>query len=67
MTQEELLTLRDILTDFRKGNVQLDYVEAHIMEMLDEANAAGYHCSTWTSATEALQTLNSSHQERAEQ
>jgi hypothetical protein len=66
MTREELLTLRDILTDFRKGNVQLDYVEAHIAEMLDEANAAGYHCSRWQSASECLLSLTSTPQEPAE-
>jgi hypothetical protein len=44
MTKEELLTLRDILTDFRKGLVEIDYVEAHILVLIDEAREAGYHC-----------------------
>jgi hypothetical protein len=30
MTREERLTLRAILGDFKKGLVELDYVEAHI-------------------------------------
>lgn len=45
MTQEELLTLRDILNDFKKGNVPLDYVEAHVAVLVEEAREAGYHCS----------------------
>lgn len=52
MDEEELLTLRDILTDFRKGNVQLDYVEAHIAVLLEQARDAGYHCDPTPSALE---------------
>lgn len=53
MTKEERLTLRDILTDFRKGNVELDYVEAHIGVLVEEAREAGYHCDPRPSALEA--------------
>lgn len=79
MTKEELLTLRDILGNFRKGNVQLDYVEAHILVLIDEAREAGYHCDSGPTALEvafndgnapvvndALRRIGSSGQERAE-
>lgn len=52
MTREELLTLRDILTDFRKGNVELDYVEAHIAVLVEEARESGYHCDPRSSPQE---------------
>lgn len=53
MTKEELLTLRDILTDFRAGKVELDYVEAHVAVLVAEAREAGYHCDPRPSALEA--------------
>jgi hypothetical protein len=57
MDEEEVLTLRDILTDFRKGAVQLDYVEAHIAVLVDQAREDGYHCSSGPSAKETMQKL----------
>ena len=57
MDEEEVLTLRDILNDFRKGAVALDYVEAHIAVLVDQAAADGYHCSRRSSAVETLNKL----------
>lgn len=54
MTKEERLTLRDILTDFRKGNVELDYVEAHIGVLVEEAREAGYACDPRPAPQERL-------------
>lgn len=37
MTKEEKLTLRDALKDYKAGHVALDYVEAHVACLIEEA------------------------------
>lgn len=43
MTREEQLLLRDILLDFQKGAVPLDYVEAHVACLIEEASDTHGH------------------------
>lgn len=43
MTREERLTLRDILHDFKAGNVEQDYVEAHVECLIEDAVVNSEH------------------------